>query len=511
MFVASMLRRSAAAWPDRVAIVDGERRVTYRELADRVARLATGLRALGLEPGDRVVDLQYNAATYIETDLACAVARLVRVPVNTRLTVDEWRYIVDDCGARAIVHGAEFTDVAVELASGAGEPPLRIAVGGGPPGLGYEELIERAAPGAEGLTGRPGDIVSLNYSSGTTGRPKGCIRTSRNRFASTVDILTSLFDGRLGAGDVFLHAGPITHASGLFVLPHLAVGATQVVLPRFDAELAVAAMEAHGVTGTVLVPTMLERVVAVLADRGEPEPLPALRRVLYAGAPMRPERIAAANAVLGDRLVQFYGLVEAIPPLTVLGRADHAEPALLSSAGRPVLGVAVTVTGPDGEPVPMGEVGELAIGGDHVMDGYWDNPDSTVKAVVDGWLRTGDMARLDERGYVFLVDRKADMIITGGYNVMPREVELVIAEDPAVAEAAVVGLPDPDWGEAVTAFVVAAPGASVDVERLRDLCAARLSGFKKPKRIVVVDDLPRSSTGKVARGALKRSEVGSPG
>lgn len=503
MFVASLLRRSVARWPDRIAIVDGRRRITYRELGERVTRLAHALLGLGLVPGDRVIDLQRNAATYIETDLACALARLVRVPVNTRLTPTEWAYIAQDCGARAIVHGSDFAEAVEELATQLGERPICVRVDGKGSGSDYEELLARASANPLNSRGNPGDMVSLNYSSGTTGQPKGCVRTSRNRFASTVDILGSLLEAQLGPDDVFLHAGPITHASGLFVLPHLAVGATQVVMPRFDPEEVLAALAVHGVTGTVLVPTMLERVVAVLAEAHGSDPLAPLRRMLYAGAPMAPDRIATADSMLGNRLIQFYGLVEAIPPITILNRADHTDARLRGSAGRPALGVAVEVVDGEDAPVGIGDVGELTIGGDHVMDGYWQNEESTVKTVVNGWLRTGDMARVDAYGYVFLVDRKADMIITGGYNVMPREIELIIGEDPAVAEVAVVGLPDADWGEAVTAFVVPSAGAEIDIERLRGLCAAGLSSFKKPKRIEVVGQLPKSSTGKVARSALK--------
>jgi acyl-CoA synthetase (AMP-forming)/AMP-acid ligase II len=248
---------------------------------------------------------------------------------------------------------------------------------------------------------------------------------------------------------------------------------------------------------------MLERLLAAIAaDEGAP-PFPQLRRLAYAGAPMPPDRIAHAVATLGGRLVQFYGLVEAIPPITVLTEEDHASRELLASAGRPVLGAAVQVVDAHGALVGADEVGELAVGGDHIMRSYWSSSDVPGKGLEDGWLRTGDLARQDAAGYIYLVGREADMIITGGYNVFPREIEDVLAEDPAVAEAAVVGVPHSDWGEAVTAFVVPARGKVIELARLEELCAARLAGFKKPKAIRVVEELPRTSIGKVSRQSLK--------
>lgn len=502
MFIATLIDRAATRWPSRTAVVDGDVRLSFAELRDRVARLANALAGLGLEPGDRVLDIQKNSHSYVETDLAFAVAGLVRVPVNVRLTPAEWAYIADDSGARAVVHGAEFAEAAAELRELAGVE-LTIGVGDAGPGHDYEQLLADASAILPHRWATPGEIVGLNYSSGTTGKPKGCIRTAANRFASMQDMLAALFEQPLASDDVFLHAGPLTHASGLFLLPHVAVGATQVLLGRFDPEQVARMLERGGITGTVLVPTMLERVLATYGEDGAPRRFEALRRVAYAGAPMEPARISAANGLLAGRLVQFYGLVEAIPPITVLTQEDHREAELLASAGRPAPGVATAIAGDDGEPLPVGERGELAIGGNHVMGGYWGNQDATVKSIEHGWLRTGDVAWQDERGYVYLVDRKADMIISGGFNVMPREVELALTETGAVAEATVIGVPDPVWGEAVTAFVVAADGMEVDTGALMEHCAAQLSGFKKPKRIEVVERLPKSSTGKVSRSALR--------
>jgi acyl-CoA synthetase (AMP-forming)/AMP-acid ligase II len=502
--VATLLERTVRHHGRRPALIDGERVIDYATLDDRVNRLANALVGLGLRRGDRVVDLQHNAHTYVETDLAMAKAGLVRVAVNYRLTTDDWAFIATDCGARGLVYGDGFGEAADDLIGRVGRFDVVVGIEDGP-GHRYEDVLAAARPVDPAVHLMADDLISLNYSSGTTGRPKGCMRTLRNRLASTRDLLVDLAPG-LGPDDVWLHAGPITHASGLFVLPHVAVGACQVVMDRFDPAVVLDLLEQHGVTGTVLVPTMLERVVA---QGPQDRDLARLLRVAYAGAPMPPERIAVADEAFGGRLVQFYGMVEAIPPVTVLSQADHrraidgGRPEILGSAGRACMGVELEVVGEDGQPRPDGAHGELVVSGDHPMAGYWGMADESGKALRDGRLWTGDMAWRDEEGYVTIIDRKNDMIITGGYNVYPREVEDVIAGDPAVSAVAVVGVADPDWGEAVTAVVVAKPGATLDLADLDSRCRLLLAPFKRPKRIEPVDALPITSAGKINRKAVR--------
>jgi acyl-CoA synthetase (AMP-forming)/AMP-acid ligase II len=499
--VGSILERSASLYPDRPAVVDGDRVLDYRELDERVNRLANAMLGAGLKPGDRVIDLQHNAHQYIEADLALSRAGLVRVPVNTRLTSTDWAFIASDSKARGLVYGEGFAGAAEELLDRLGGLDVVVGVEKGP-GVRYEELLSRASPQPTRTRRSRNEIVSINYSSGTTGRPKGCMRTVGNRMASTVDFLVNLFEGGLNYADVWLHAGPITHASGLFVLPNIAVGACQVVLPKFDPLEAVRLVEKHHVTGTVWVPTMIERVIAHDLSRRE---ISSLRRIAYAGSPMAPDRIRAANEVLAGRMVQFYGMVEAIPPLTVLTQMDHDDHrshSRLGSAGRPCLGVDLDIIGEDGLPAATGDVGELVVGGEHVMAGYWGMEEATGKALRDGRLWTGDMAWRDEGGYVTIVDRKNDMIISGGYNVYPREVEDLLKTDPAVGDAVVLGVPDPDWGQAVTAAVVLRPGAAADRDRLFDLCRQNLAQFKRPKRIDFVDSIPQTPAGKINRKAV---------
>lgn len=381
------------------------------------------------------------------------------------------------------------------------------------PGLSLEKLIADA-PAGRIPAREPDALCGLHYSSGTTGHPKGAQRTHRNWMASVVNMTHDVLGGPPGPHDCYVHAGPITHTSGLFVLPFLVAGARQVVQPAWDPEDFVAAVRERGATHTAVVPTMVARLLASGADRDD---LRGLKMLGYAGAPMPAEQMRQAHDRLTPSLVQYYGLVEAIPPVTVLDAADHArglagEPDLLTSAGRPALGVEIAVVDEDGREVPPGETGEVVTRGDHVMAGYWnaDRRDDLSKSVVDGWLHTGDLGRLSADGHLWLVDRKGDMIISGGYNIYPREVEDVIAEVPTVAEVAVVGVADQDWGQRVVALVTARPGESVDPEAVLAHCRERMASYKKPKEVRVVTELPLNSTGKIAKKVL-REQLGLEG
>lgn len=509
MDIGTLVTRAAQRFGDRVAVEGPDADRTFAQLGDRVARIANRLLAQGLRPGDRVLDLQRNSTTYLETDLAIRAAGLVRAALNYRLHPSDWERIADDSGARGLLYDPAFEEQTEALRSGI---DVVVCTGDGP-GLSLEKLIADA-PAGRIPAREPDALCGLHYSSGTTGHPKGAQRTHRNWMASVVNMTHDVLGGPPGPRDCYVHAGPITHTSGLFVLPFLVAGARQVVQPAWDPEDFVAAVRERGATHTAVVPTMVARLLASGADRDD---LRGLKMLGYAGAPMPAEQMRQAHDRLTPSLVQYYGLVEAIPPVTVLDAADHArglagEPDLLTSAGRPALGVEIAVVDEDGREVPPGETGEVVTRGDHVMAGYWnaDRRDDLSKSVVDGWLHTGDLGRLSADGHLWLVDRKGDMIISGGYNIYPREVEDVIAEVPTVAEVAVVGVADQDWGQRVVALVTARPGESVDPEAVLAHCRERMASYKKPKEVRVVTDLPLNSTGKVAKKVL-REQLGLEG
>lgn len=474
-----LLQWAAAAHARRTAIDGPQGTVTFAELGDRVARVAAGLRALGLKPGDRVLDLQPNRNTSIELDLATSWAGLVRVHLNYRLHERDWERIADDSGAVALVYDGAFAERTGALRSGL----PHVSIGDGP-GVAYESLVDSAP-----MPYAVNDLVSLNYTSGTTGAPKGVRREHGNRMASMAAMGAVLGDVRPDAA--YLHAGPITHTSGLFVLPALKRGMRQIVLPSFDVDAVVEAVRERGATHTALVPTMVARLLQADVDGL------GLDMLAYAGAPMPGEHIRAAYERLTPNLVQYYGLVEAIPPVTVLDAEDHrlgltSRPELLASAGRSTGHVEVAVF------EPVDGIGEVILRGPAVMSGYWSG-DAGARAVRDGWLHTGDLGRLSEDGHLYLVDRKNDMIITGGYNVYPREVEDALAAAPGVAQVAVIGVPDPDWGQRIVAFYT----GSAEEAALDAFARGELASYKKPKEYRRLDAFPLNSTGKIDKKSLR--------
>jgi acyl-CoA synthetase (AMP-forming)/AMP-acid ligase II len=507
MDVGRLVARSMRRYRDDVALIGPAGSMTFGQAGSRIMQLARALRALGLELGDRVLDLQSNQLTYVETDLAISTAGLCRVALNYRLHPTDWVRIASDCTAKVLIIDAKFWDVAVAVRELVDH--IIIINGDAEGATPYERLLAEQSAEPLLLSVDPDALVSLNYSSGTTGKPKGAIRTHRNRMASSHNIITD-FLGRVPNGhDTWVHAGPITHTSGLFVLSYFAFGAKQIVQAKFDPDDLVDAIENRGANATALVPTMVARLLAM--PDISPERVRNLEILGYAGAPMPPEQIRQCYQRLTKNMAQYYGLVEAIPPVTVLSPEDHRKgifenPELLLSAGTPCNGVEIRIVDESGVDVPAGEVGEVITRGDHVMRGYYGQAaqDSTVtKAVRDGWLYTGDLGRLDLDERLFLVDRKGDMIISGGYNIYPREIEDVIAEVPGVHEVAVVGVKDAEWGQHVTAMFTVMPGAEVSVESILAHCANRMASYKKPKDIRLVESFPLNSTGKIAKKVLR--------
>jgi fatty-acyl-CoA synthase len=490
---AGLLDDGIARAGQRLALVQGSRALTYPELGDRVARLAAGLAGLGLRPGDRVVLLMPNRVELVESLWAAFHGGFVAVPVNWHLHPDEVGYIVGNCGAAAVI----VTDETAAAARGLPEhvKVLRVARGDGSGGgIDYETVFAPAPSPPVSAGGN--DAAWLFYTSGTTGRPKGATLTHRNLAAMTDAYLRDL--DPVADGSVYLHAAPLTHGSGLYLLPSTARGATQVIAPgtSFSAGRFVDLMGEYRVThAAFLAPTMLRHVVE--AARGRE--LHALRSVVIGGAPLYQEDLRAATGVFGRIVTQMYGQGEAPMTITVMPGAEALDHP--GSCGRPFHGVQVRVADSGGEPVPDGADGEVLVRGDVVMRGYWDNPEATAATLAGGWLHTGDIGHFED-GYLHLTDRAKDVIITGGSNVYPREVEEVLLTHPAVREVAVVGVPDPEWGESVRAFVVAE--GNPDPGELIQHCRGRLASFKKPREVILVSELPKNAAGKILKRELRQ-------
>jgi len=508
--IACLLADGIARAGDRLALVQGSRALTYRALGDRVARLAAGLAGLGLRQGDRIVLLMPNRPELVESLWAAFHGGFVAVPVNWHLHPGEVDYIVRHCGAAAVVASDETAAVTRTLpdavrvlrvargdghvARGGGSDTVLDNTGLDNTGLDYEDVL--AAEPSPAVDAAPEDPAWLFYTSGTTGRPKGATLTHRNLAAMTEAYHRDL--DPVPDGSIYLHAAPLTHGSGLYLLPSTARGATQVIAPgtSFSAGDFVALIEEHKVThAAFLAPTMLRRVV----DEARGRTLPSLRSVVVGGAPLYQEDLRAAVGVLGPIVVQMYGQGEAPMTITVMPASEALDHP--GSCGRAFHGVEIRIADTSGEPVPDAAAGEVLVRGDVVMRGYWGNPDATAATLAKGWLHTGDIGHLDA-GYLHLTDRAKDVIITGGSNVYPREVEEVLLTHPAVREAAVVGVPDPEWGESVRAFVVAAGNPTPG--ELIQYCRSRLASFKKPREVILVTELPKNAAGKILKRELRQ-------
>lgn len=486
------LRRARRIFPDRVGVVDGDLRLTYREYGERCDRLASTLRRhLGVVAGDRVAWLGGNTHELLEAYYGVLLAGAVLVPLNLRLSAAELRAILDDCGASLLVRHPDQPDPG---------HPVRSVVLGEP----YEAL----------LAAQPDDpfpvpavdersVAEVFYTSGSTGTPKGAMLTHRALYLHAVH--SALTNG-IGGDDVVLHTIPLFHVNG-WGTPHYltGLGGVHVMLPRFDPATVLGLVEAEGVTRLFLVPTMATALLQH-PDIGRFD-LTSVRQVSVGGAPTPAPLLAELEDRFGCIAICGYGMTETSPTLTrsLDKPGDEPSRARRATTGLPIVGVDVRVLGPGDVEVPWDAAtpGEICVRSNHVMAGYWGDPVATAAVVRDGWLRTGDVATVDPDGYLTIVDRTKDLIISGGENVSGIEIEKVLAEHPAVLESAVVGVADTRWGEVPRAFVVLRPGAVADADELRRHVRTRLAGFKVPRDVVLVADLPRTGTGKVARPVLR--------
>ncbi len=505
--LADLLSRAGRNHAAKTAIIWGRREATFAEIEAESNRLAQVLSGdLGLAKGDRVGIILPNRPEFTIADWALIKAGLVRVPINPRLAPPEIAYIVEDSGMAALIYGGEFAEVIERIRSQATPVRHLVAVDDAPAGfLGWNEIVAAGDPEPSHVATEMEDPYMILYTSGTTGRPKGAMTTVRSRWVSTFTVYAN--EDFVHSTDVMLHVASLAHGSGTKVFTHYVKGATNVFLPEFSMASYCEAIERHRVTTTWLVPTLIGRLLD-FPDRSQYD-LSSLRTIVYAGAPMPAERLREAIETFGPVFVQVYGLSEAPQPATALAKEDHVvdgtpeQMGRLASAGRPCIGVDVRVVNETGDEVAAGEIGEVLIRGDHVMASYWNQPEATAEVLRDGWFSTGDLATIDAGGYLFIVDRKKDMIISGGYNVYPREVEEVLYRHPAVAECAVIGVPDREWGERVTAVVAFKPDRAASPKELTEHCRGLLASYKLPRAVELVDELPKSPAGKILKKKLR--------
>ncbi len=512
--LAGILEQSARLFGDRTAVVDGTARFTYAEMERRVAAVDAGLRSCGVGEGDVVAMLMLNSYRHLELWFAVPRGGAVLNDLNIRLAPAELAFILEDCGATALIVDDAFVPLGLALAGSC--PTIRAVIHAGDGEAlagttGYEALLAEHAGATEPARDVPEDtLAGIFYTGGTTGLPKGAMLSHRNLIENAKHVLIAW---GYQADDVYLHAAPMFHlADGASTYSITACGGRHVIIPAFEPEVAVATIEAERVTRALLVPTMLNLIVNHPATATRD--LSSLRRIIYGASPMPPELLRQVMSAIDCEWAQAYGMTEAAPLVSYLPAEDHArgsageEPhaTRLRSAGRAVIGVQVSVRRPDGSETEPGEPGEVWVRGPNVMLGYWRRPDETAAALVDGgWYRSGDAAHMDADGYIYIVDRIKDMIITGGENVYCTEVENALYSHPGVLEVAAFGVPDERWGERVHAAVVLRPGAEACEHELIEHCRQRIAGYKLPRSVEFhADALPKSGAGKILKRELRQ-------
>ena len=491
------LARHAEANPRRPALILGKHIIDFATLNQRADKAANAFVGLGCEMHDRVAVMSFNSIELFEISNGQRKEKLVGVPVNYRLRGAEIAYVVNDSGAKVVCAGPEHVDI-VDAARADVKGDVRfVAIGeDAPPGwLSYQELMADAPAQPPDASGMGGLGASMIYTSGTTGHPKGAFRPNGVNIENVLQLL-SIFE--LSQSDVHLMCGPGYHSAvGLFTALHQVLGATIVIQPKFAAEAALDMMAQHRVTTAFMAPTLLQRLVD--AQEQEPRDLASLRAIFLGAAPCPNALKARAEAVFGQVLWEFYGATET-GVNTVLRPEDQLRKP--GSCGTAVPGQEIRLVGTDGENVADGEPGEFMVR-NSVLAEYYNRPDATGKSLHDGFFSVGDVAYRDAEGYYYICDRQVDMVISGGVNIYPAEVEAVLHAHPDVMDVAVIGVPDAEWGESVKAVVQLRPGVTVTSDELISFCAERLASYKKPRSVDFVDELPRDAAGKLLKRTIR--------
>jgi acyl-CoA synthetase (AMP-forming)/AMP-acid ligase II len=508
MNVGTLLTKSARTFPQRLAIAYGNHEWTYQQANNRINQLANGLTRLGIKRGENVAILLHNCPEFLETLFACFKAGIGTVPINFRLHPKECSFIIDNSEAVAVVLGDDFRDSLYALKHEMPRVKYMLCITDPLKGmLKYEDLLKEQSPNFVDVDVERDDLAWLFYTSGTTGQPKGAMLTHHVLMMMTMNFFADM--APLGPDDAILHAAPLSHGSGLYCLPNVAKGAANIILhvKTFDPKTVFETIQRRKVTNMFMAPAMIKRLVT--SPEIDQYDLSSLKSIHYGGAPIYVEDLKAAVRKLGQVLVQLFGQAESPMTISYLRKEEHLlegteeEMKRLTSAGIPRTDVEVKIVDDKDHELPPGEMGEIVVRGEVVMKGYWRNPGATAETLRGGWLHTGDLGVMDERGYVYILDRAKDMIISGGENIYSREIEDVILKHPAIHEVAVIGVPDETWGEAIKAIVALKQGQKATQEEIINFCKEHMASFKKPKSVEFIGEIPKNPYGKVLKRELR--------
>jgi long-chain acyl-CoA synthetase len=506
MNLAYLIDRAAKWYPDSTAVVDSNGRYSYQEVYNCANQFAHALTRLGHEKGDRVAIICRNCVEYIETDFALYKTGLIRVALNPRLSAAEMTIMINDAEASSLIVSSDYAEIVDRM-----RPELKtvkhfiIADKSHQGMLGYHKLIENEPTSSSEVELSEDDLALLFYTGGTTGIPKGAMHSHKGVITVTMNLQADAF--HVTSNDAILSSGTMAHANGFRTTLAWIKGAKHVLTNGFDPRQILELVQREKVTMLTTVPTTLARLCEY-PDLTKYD-LSSLRLITYGASPMPVDQLKTALKIFGQRMIQIYGQAEAPITITVLRPEEHMlegtdeEVKRLASVGRPYSTGKVGVVDESGNQVKPGEVGEIIVQSPHCMSGYWKRPEATLETLRNGWIYTGDLATVDEKEYIYIVDRAKDIIISGGYNVYAREVEEVLYTHPAVREAAVIGVPDKNWGEAVKAIVALRPGVQVTERELIDYCRQNMTSYKKPQSVEFMPELPKSSTDKILKRELK--------
>ena len=510
MDLGELPRRNARRYPDAFCLAEDNKRYTFQEFNERVNLLANGLSRLGVEKRDRVAVLSSNCSEYVEIYFGLAKIGAIIVPLNTRLNPKEYIRYFDITSPRVLITGEQFRDAVAEIRPSLGTVRHFVSVGGsqGREGIPYEELLFDTPPSEPSSDATENDIAAIFFTSGTTGVPKGAMWTHRNVLEQMVNLQIDLPFSKDDRGLIVL---PMFHGPVTIPILHqlFYIGGSVVISPygRFDPEAFLETIKQEKITCTFIVPTMLVQLVNYPGIERYRGALNQLRQIKYAASPASARVLERAIELFGPILTQGYGSTETVGGVSFLSKEDHVESEgrdrKLTSCGKEYINVHIKIVDENGKEVPPRTVGEILVKSDKNFVGYWEMPEETDQVLKEGWLHTSDLGMFDEERYLYLVDRKKDMIISGGENIYPAEIEDVINRHVKVKESAVVGIPDAMWGESVKAFVILKDGERTSADEIIDFCRQNLASYKKPKFVEFVDELPKNSMGKVLKYLLR--------